>query len=180
VAKTAMDRPVQLSVLDRLSDTIPRAADPAAPGAAAARAPWSGPSMREASLDVLRDAVRRDLEWVLNTRRTPTPVPGELTELTRSVFRYGLRDMSTLNRDSPQQREELRRDVEEVIALFEPRLTRVRVTLVVGESKTEDRRDVRFLIEGLLRVDPAPERVIFDTVLEPASGGYQVREAFGA
>jgi type VI secretion system protein ImpF len=107
-------------------------------------------------------------------------VPGELTELTRSVFRYGLRDMSTLNRDSPQQREELRRDVEEVIALFEPRLTRVRVTLVVGESKTEDRRDVRFLIEGLLRVDPAPERVIFDTVLEPASGGYQVREAFGA
>jgi predicted component of type VI protein secretion system len=30
-------------------------------------------------------------------------------------------------------------------------------------------------MEGLLRMDPAPEPVFFDTVLEPNSGQYQVK-----
>jgi len=34
---------------------------------------------------------------------------------------------------------------------------------------------LRFQIQGLLRIDPAPERVTFDTVLELTSGEYQVK-----
>ncbi len=36
-----------------------------------------------------------------------------------------------------------------------------------GEGKTHM---LRFVIEGLLRVDPAPEYVTFDTVLELVTG----------
>ena len=182
MAKTAMDRPVQVSVLDRLTDTPLRASDLAARGEGDARAALAAAvTMRGASLEALRDALRRDLEWLLNSRRTPATAPEELVELARSVYHYGLPDMTTLNKESPHDRELLLRYVEETIALFEPRLTGVRVT-VLGDvrDKNEDKRQVRFLIEGLLRVDPAPERVAFDTVLEPAGGGYQVREAFGA
>jgi predicted component of type VI protein secretion system len=34
---------------------------------------------------------------------------------------------------------------------------------------------LRFRIEGLARIDPAPEQVTFDTVLELTSGEYQVK-----
>jgi len=181
VAKTAMDRPVQVSVLDRLTDTPLRPSDLAAMGQGDARAAQAAVTMRGASMDALRDSLRRDLEWLLNTRRTPATAPEGLAELARSVYHYGLPDMTTLNRESPADRELLLRYVEETIALFEPRLTGVRVTVLGAvREKDEDQRQVRFLIEGMLRVDPAPERVAFDTVLEPAGGGYQVREAFGA
>jgi predicted component of type VI protein secretion system len=39
---------------------------------------------------------------------------------------------------------------------------------------TETTRVLRFQIEGLVRGDPAPERVVFDTVFDPVNGQYQV------
>ena len=55
---------------------------------------------------------------------------------------------------------------------YEPRLIDVHVTL--EGSDTEDRR-LRFHIEGNLRLDPAPEEISFDTVLELSSGEYKVK-----
>jgi predicted component of type VI protein secretion system len=43
------------------------------------------------------------------------------------------------------------------------------------EPATDDQRVIRFAIEGFLRMDPAPEQVFFDTMLEPMSGQYQVK-----
>ena len=36
-------------------------------------------------------------------------------------------------------------------------------------------RVLRFQIEALLKMDPAPEQVLFDTVLQLNSGEYQVK-----
>jgi type VI secretion system protein ImpF len=36
-------------------------------------------------------------------------------------------------------------------------------------------RTLRFVIEGLLRIDPAPEHISFDTTLELTSGEYAVK-----
>jgi type VI secretion system protein ImpF len=36
---------------------------------------------------------------------------------------------------------------------------------------------VRFAVEATLRMDPSPERIVFDTVLEIASGTYAVDDA---
>jgi len=187
VARAAIDRPVQQSVLDRLTSSPLGPADGEHPAAAdAALVAARQRTMRELSLQALKDALRRDLEWLLNTRRTPAVAPEELSELTHSVYHYGLPDMTAFNRTSPRDRERLARLVEEVIAIFEPRLSGVHVTLAEsgrggeGKNGAEEVREVRFLVEGLLRVDPAPERVVFDTVLETPSGEYQVRTAHGA
>jgi type VI secretion system protein ImpF len=189
VAKSAIDRPVQQSVLDRLTSFPQGVADGAHPGGAddALLAAARQRTMWELSLQALKDALRRDLEWLLNTRRTPAVAPEELTEVTHSVYHYGLPDMTAFSRTSPRDRERLARLVEEAIAIFEPRLTGVRVSLADngagggnGKGGGEEGRDVRFLIEGLLRVDPAPERVVFDTVLDTPSGEVQVRTAHGA
>jgi len=70
-------------------------------------------------------------------------------------------------------RDWLRRQVEETITLFEPRLSGVRVT--VATKDVEGRRELRFTIDGLLRMEPSPEQVVFDTVLEVTSSTFEVR-----
>ena len=70
------------------------------------------------------------------------------------------------------------RQVQETLATHEPRLAGVRVTL--SETDADNRRQLRFMIEGLLRMEPNPEQVVFDTVLEIASGEYHVKGDGGA
>ncbi len=66
--------------------------------------------------------------------------------------------------------------MEESIAVFEPRLTGVRVSVVDTTSEAEPRRkELRFVIEGTLQMQPTPERVAFDTVMDVSSGECQVR-----
>lgn len=149
-------QPVQPSVLDRLIDR-----DDRTPGGG-----W-GQSVARYKASVLRD-----LEWLLNTRRTPETAPEDLPELRQSVYHYGLPDLSSLSADSTSDRRFLLREVERTLELFEPRLNSVQVSLAdVGEA---GRPEIRFVVKGLLRMEPSPERVSFDTVLSLASGRFEV------
>jgi type VI secretion system protein ImpF len=160
MAQREIERTVQPSLLDRLTDLDPRSsADPRVTFAE---------SVRE-----FKAALQRDLEWLLNTRRIPEPIPEGFEHLPRSVYYYGLPDITSLSRDAKHSRTFLLRQVEAAIAAFEPRLTDVRIGLVEAEGDAF-RRELRFHIEGLLRMDPTPEQVTFDTVLQFASGQYEV------
>ena len=154
------DRTVQWSVLDRLIDTDPDATSEAP-------LTWAQ-SVRE-----LKRGVRRDLEWLLNTRRIVEPAPETLPELRRSLYQFGLPDFTSASAESTDSRNWLRRQVEETISLFEPRLANVKVTVVAGEEA--GRREVRFVVEALLKMEPSPEQVVFDTVLEVASATFEVK-----
>ncbi len=136
------------------------------------------PPTRAQSVRQLKNALRRDLEWLLNTRRTPEAVGNKYQELEKSVFNYGLPDLTSLNWESTHDRTRLSRRIEEVLATFEPRVRHVKVT-PIGELSA-NRHVLRFQIEGLLDMNPAPERISFDTVLELSSGEYQVKGDPGA
>lgn len=125
------------------------------------------------SVRELKRALRRDLEWLLNTRRIAEPPPEGFTELRRSGYIYGLPDITSLAAESMAARDWLRRQVEETVGLFEPRLAGVRVT--VDTTEQNGRRELRFVIDGLLRMEPNPEQVVFDTVLEVTSATFEVR-----
>jgi type VI secretion system protein ImpF len=129
---------------------------------------------RAQSVRELKASLRRNLEWLLNSRRTIEESPASLKEVARSLYNYGLPDVSSLYLRSPKDQAFLLESIKTAIDLFEPRLMNVKVRL---EPATDDRRVMRFAIEGLLRMDPAPEQVVFDTVLEPTSGQYQVKGA---
>jgi type VI secretion system protein ImpF len=159
MAKAELERIVQQSVLDRLMDEDPTTQ---------AESPMS----RAESVRALKEAVRRDLEALLNTRRTPEPAPEGLSEVAQSVYHFGLMDISSMSRDSPETSVRLTRMVEEAIALFESRLTAVKVT-AVPDARTA-LGELKFAIEGTLQLDPVPERISFDTVLD-ATKGLQVR-----
>ena len=65
-------------------------------------------------------------------------------------------------------RNRLVRQILNTINLFEPRLSNVR--LVVVEGPDAAKKDVRLRIEAMLRMDPVPEPISFDTVIELKSG----------
>ncbi len=160
MAQPEVERTVQWSVLDRLIDTDPHSS-------AEAALTWAQ-SVRE-----LKRALRRDLEWLLNTRRIVEPAPEGFNQLRESLYHFGLPDVTSASAESTDTRNWLRRQVEETITLFEPRLSGVRVTVsAVGELA---RREVRFVVEALLRMEPSPEQVVFDTVLEISSSTFEVK-----
>jgi type VI secretion system protein ImpF len=138
------------SVLDRLLDDRPEeTAEPA--------------SVRGKGLRELKASVRRDLEFLLNARCNFVEIPEDLPEARRSVLLFGLPDFSTYNLSNPVGRQKLCRIVEKLVRQFEPRLTRVEVA-IVQDARSVD-RSLHFRIDGLLRVDPTPEPVSFDTLL---------------
>ena len=162
---SGIDRSVQQSLLDRLVDLDPKSSSELPPT-------WSE-SVRQ-----LKTSLRHDLEWLLNTRRIPKHPPESFEELPRSLYNFGFPDITSLGRDSREVRMRLLRQVEETIATFEPRLAGVKVSL--AETGEDGNRQLRFLIEGLLRMEPNPEQVVFDTVLEISSGEYHVKGDGGA
>ena len=151
---------VTLSVLDRLIDKAPRDSSEAMMTAAQ--------SVREH-----KKALRRDLEWLLNTRRIAEEPGASLPEVNRSVHIYGLPDFTALSLANPKDQGKLLRTLQTVLKIFEPRLTNVHVATL--ESSGINTRTLRFRIEGMLQMDPAPEYVSFDTVLELTRGQYEVK-----
>jgi type VI secretion system protein ImpF len=149
------------SVLDRLIDREPQVQ-------------VEGSTTRAQSLRMLKASLRRDLEWLLNTRRTPEEAGDDMHELSRSMFNYGFPDFSNFSLANPKDRLRMLRALEGTIELFEPRLMAVRIVPVEAET-VDTTRMIRFQIEGLLKIDPAPEQVTFDTVLSLTSGEYQVK-----
>jgi type VI secretion system protein ImpF len=118
------------------------------------------------------DVVHRDLEELLNTRQAHTGLPEGLTEVQRSIYAYGLPDLTSLVAITVQQREEIGRVIEASIARFEPRLRDIRATLLNPDETKETK--LRFRVDARLQVDPAPE-VAFDTILELTTGHYSVK-----
>jgi type VI secretion system protein ImpF len=159
MAKFKLESPVTLSVLDRLIDTAPKES--------------TEPAMSRAQiLRQLRSALRRDLEWLLNTRRNATEDLEDFKEVGRSVFAYGLPDITSLGLRSTRDQAKLRRALEATISTFEPRISGTRIMMEVIPSTS---RGIRFHIQGQLRLQPSPEPITFDTVLELPSGQYEVK-----
>jgi len=135
----------------------------------------TGSDVSSQSLEAVKKSLLRDLDSLLNTRRIAFQAGDDFPEVRQSLYHYGLRDVSSMSSDSPTSRTQLAREVEELLRLFEPRLTGIRVT--VPEESKDRHRHIRFIIEAELDVEPEPEPVTFDTVLEVASGEFSVRGA---
>jgi type VI secretion system protein ImpF len=108
----------------------------------------------------------------MNTRQPPLPQLAGYPGAKASVINYGLPDISSLGLSNAADHRALRIAIEACLRNYEPRLSDVRVSL--QGSDTTDRR-LRFHIEGNMNLDPAPEEIAFDTVLELTSGEYKVK-----
>lgn len=159
MARTDNEVRVTIPVLDRLLDNEPEIT----------REPIAS---RSKNLRQLKQSVRRDLEWLLNTRQLAGGVPADLKETSNSLASFGLPDFTHLSIDSGGDQKFIKRQIEEAVRRFEQRLENVVVSV---EPVSSNERILRFRIDAHLKIDPAPEPITFDTVLQLANGEYNVR-----
>jgi type VI secretion system protein ImpF len=164
MARVRPEQPLLPSVLDRLLDDEPETTREA-------------PRNRGQLLRDLKASVCRDLEHLLNTRARALIVPSDLKELKQSLVNYGLSDFTSMPTGSARDREALARAILAVIRQHEPRFKKVDVKLLDNAEALD--RTLRFRIEAMLHAEPAPEPVVFDSMLKPATGDFEVRGASG-
>lgn len=148
------------SVLDRLIDEEPEISR----------------EVRKDDQRLLRDiknAVRRDLESLLNTRARCTSWPPSLGNLENSLVNYGLLDFTNSYARAVEEPDALCRSIESVIRNFEPRLRDVRVEMMPSDVATD--RSLRFRIDATLFVDPISDRVLYSSSVEPVTGNFEVK-----
>ena len=162
MAKIDKNKALKASILDRLVDD-----DPSSP---------TGTTVQEHHyLRNLRASVRRDLENLLNTRFRIVEPPEQYGEVVNSQLNYGLPDLATVNIFDTQKKQAFTQQMEKIILTFEPRFKSVSVVHIENKDKTD--RTLRFRIDTVLYADPAPESIVFDSVLEPVLRTVSVAES---
>jgi len=151
----------QLPLLERLMDAEPDEQS-------------DRPLTAAAAMDALRASICRDLEVLLNTRRRWRSWDPRLVGLDHSLVGYGLPDFASGAFNDARRREEFRLLVEASIRRFEPRIVTVQVTL--AEATDNASGTLRLRVDALLRAEPAPEPITFDTVIDLLSKNVTVLE----
>lgn len=160
MARTDNEIRVTPSVLDRLLDFEPKSSHEA-------------PKSRSRSLRELKQSVKRDLEWLLNTRCHTLGFDENLEEIYKSVIAYGLPDFTGVSVRNRLEQKRLNDALEAAIKNFEPRFIGLKVTL---EPISSTDKALKFHIEAQLDIEPTPEPIAFDTVLQLGSGEFEVKE----
>lgn len=132
--------------------------------------------------DVLREAVRRDLEELFGIERLgarflwtdgergnqedPQDMLVDFPHVSRSVLNFGVPSFSG-RRAKDFEPEVLGRELKEVVATFEPRLKRDTIKVTVD---TGGREGLKVKIEGVLMLSPVPERLRLSTTIDLDNG----------
>lgn len=154
MARTKSEVLVTQSLVDRLVD----------------RDDW--PETRAASISMYRDSLKRDVEWLLNTRQPVIPALDSYPATAASVLNFGLPDLHSFDGSAGKEHDVLTVALEKCIRTFEPRINRPRVYLTRTDLLS---RSLRFHIEGQIVYENMDEEIKFDTVLELISGEYEVK-----
>lgn len=123
----------------------------------------------ERAMRQMREGVRRDLETLFTTRPRYLSLPAGLDELQTSLLSYGLQDLQTQQLSSAERQDAFRRSLEELLRVYEPRLRDVSVELFAGDGELD--RTLRFRVHAVLVADANSEAVVYDTMIDPVSGG---------
>ncbi|QTA85801.1 type VI secretion system baseplate subunit TssE [Desulfonema magnum] len=150
------------SLIDRLVDEHPESEREAIP-------------LRTLNKNQLKASIRRDLEWLLNTR---TPIPGSLFDRKAlTVTDYGVPDFSSYTTTSAVDQQRLAKRLTRAISAFEPRLQNVRVgvePVIVNEKTLQIVIEV--VVKAVVVVDTMRESVSFSTILQKNSEARRVYE----
>lgn len=171
MAELTPSEQLQPCLLDRLTDDEPEQTK-------------EGRNKRVFSLRQIREAVLRDLSWLLNTpsrsssEREAATMAG-LPAVESSVFNFGIVDLSgmTASGVSVVQLEAM---VTKAIMRFEPRIMpgslRVRA---VKDTSLMNRNALMFEITGDMWAQPYPEALYLKTEVDLETGQCSVRERIG-
>jgi type VI secretion system protein ImpF len=156
MARAKTETPVTQSLLDRLSNYA------------------TLPSGRADSIGRYKEGVKRDIRWLLNTRRAVVPEIDDYPMAAKSVFNYGLPDVNELKSgdNSNGLEANVLEAIRQTIRVHETRIRDLRVT----PSRVDVlNRSLKFHVEGKILVENSLEDISFDTFLEITSGECEVK-----
>jgi type VI secretion system protein ImpF len=155
---------LQPSLLDRLTDENPQSG-------------VESRDQRMISWQRLRDAVRRDLAWLLNcVHLEATEDLSDWPLVARSTLNYGMPEttgipVANINIEILQKR------VRQAILDFEPRLVRNKLSVTVEkQGAVMNRNSLVFLIEGEMWAQPMPQTIYVRTEFDLETGSVKVDE----
>jgi len=123
--------------------------------------------------DIIVQNVRRDLQDLLNTRKTPLYTDDEVLE--NSLVNYGLDDFSDFNPESSTDRDRLKKLLTSIIRTYEPRLKQIKVKLLENKDKLDFK--VRFHIDAILCIETIMMPVHFNSVMETTPPYINIKDA---
>src|SRR5665213_2121988 len=152
MARLKSEIPITQSLVDRLTDQEEM------------------PSSRAQSIQMFRNGIKRDVEWLLNSRRAFVPEIEDYPLASNSVFTFGLPDVNELAGGNSASN--VLAAISQTILIHEPRIREPRVSLVRTDTLA---RSLQFHVEGKLVLENSEEDISFDTLFEVTSGEYQVK-----
>ncbi|WP_322867358.1 type VI secretion system baseplate subunit TssE [Aquicoccus sp. G2-2] len=137
--------------------------------------------------NVLREAVRRDIEMLFNIERfeasllltpreqsshiSPAALLAPFPEVRSSVINYGVPSFSG-RKGSDFDKDDLARELRDVLRIFEPRLKPETIRVAV---KIDPKTGMRIEIDGVLMLSPVPERLRLSTTVDLENGKASTR-----
>jgi type VI secretion system protein ImpF len=127
------------------------------------------------SVNRLRECVQRDLAWLLNTSNLAVVQDlSRYPRVARSVLNYGMPSLAGRAVASIEPQVAAKR-ILEVIATYEPRLSRIRVT--PEPAAESDEMLLAFRIDAELWGQPASQHVVLRTTIDVGTGDVGITEA---
>ena len=159
------------SLMDRLSNDEPDFYDSNVVDASGKLRRQANKAKSREAVKRFENSVRRDLEWLLNSRRVKDDRLERYPQLQNSVFCYGIPDLNSEDPSRTHDKDELLRNIEDAIARFDRRLRDV--TIEFG-SPVLGSHLLHFHIAGVVMMDPVPAEVAFQSSLDPTNGKCKV------
>lgn len=124
------------------------------------------------SIQSVRTSVAEDLEDLLNTRAGANVLDVSTYPCVKhSILTYGIIDFVGLSTSNPLDRERICQSIEQAICAHEPRLSQVRVSMLMN---SDNMGALCLSIQAFLKVDPIFEPIVFDAILKPMTQQYVI------
>lgn len=163
MARPDAGRRFRPSLLDRLI---------ADPGPPAARAAPPAPARDRLTTAELKDALRRDLEDLFNTRFRPVSPPEGCAPLARSILDFGIPDPATAYLSSEEQIDAFRAAMQRAVETLDRRFRSVEITTL--ERGDEADHTLRFRIRAVVARHEDEEPLVFHSYMEPSTCRFSV------
>jgi type VI secretion system protein ImpF len=124
------------------------------------------------SLQKYREAVKRDLSWLLNTHANIEKSGfDQFEEIPSSVVNFGIQNIAGMTA-SNLSIDDMQYQLTEALQRFEPRIIPETLSVVVTANPDEmsNRRSLSFEIRGALWTQPIPESLFIKTELDLETG----------
>ena len=150
---------LQPCLLDRLTDDEPEKKQ-------------ESRNQRVVSLQRYREAVLRDLSWLMNTHADVGQSGlDEFDDIVSSVLNFGVQNVAGMT-GSNLSVDDMRYQLIEAIQRFEPRILpdTLSIGITIGPDAMSNRRSLSFEIRGVLWTQSIPESLFIKTELDLETG----------